>query len=161
MILTEEAIHMMKENDPSTFCTIEFYEYELQTTPIVKGGPRVDYNFTSQYIVRVDDFFLHYLQKETSTIELHQAIGTDYETRAACQLSFRDLIDKQSSRIHGSARLLCTNSSNVGMTFGTVEYWVRLIVPVEEAFRQYKQKAKALGYYATNLKVSNIIKDKQ
>ena len=147
----------MNESDPSSFCTIEFFEHELQTTPIRKGAPRVDFDFTSQYVIRVDDFFLHYLQKETATIELHQAIGSGYETRAACQLSFRDLIDKQTSRIHGAARLLCVNGSNVGVSFGTVEYWSRLLVPVDEAFRLYKQRTKALGYLATDLKVYQLL----
>lgn len=154
--MTEDALGMMNEPDPSIFATVEFYEHELQTTPIMKAmatALRVDFNFTSQYVVRVDDFFLHYLQKETATIELHQALGTDYHTRAACQLSFRELIDKQTSRVHGAARLLCVNSSHVGMTFGTVEYWARLIVPVDEAFRLYKEKTKALGYLATNINV--------
>lgn len=157
---TEEAVQIMKEMDPSTFCTIEFYEHDLQTTPIVKGQ-RPEFNFTSQYVIRVDDFFLHYLQKETATIELHQAIGSDYETRAACQISFRDLIDKQTSRIHGSSRLLCVNSSNVGVSFGAVEYWARLIVPVDEAFRLYKQKTKALGYLATNVKAAADDQDRK
>jgi protein fantom len=144
----------MNEVDPSTFCTVEFFEHELQTTPIVKGQ-KPEYNFTSQYVIRVDDFFLHYLQKEKATIELHQAIGSDYETRAACQLSFYDLIDKQTSRIHGSARLTCVQSSNVGAVFGTVEYWARLIVPVDEAFRLYKERTKALGYLVTNIKATS------
>ena len=154
MIFTDEAIRIMNETDPSTFCTIEFFEHELQTTPIVKGK-RAEYNYTSQYIIKVDDFFLHYLQKETTTIELHQAIGSDYETRAACQISFRDLIDKQVPRLHGSARLTCINSNNVGVNLGTIEYWARLIVPVDEAFRLYKERTKALGYLSTNLKAAN------
>ena len=144
----------MNETDPSTFCTIEFFEHELQTTPIVKGK-RPEYNFTSQYIIKADDFFLHYLQKETTTIELHQALGSDYETRAACQISFRDLIDKQIPRIHGNARLTCINSNNVGINIGSIEYWARLIVPVDEAFRLYKERSKALGYLASNYKAAN------
>ena len=152
-MLTDEAMRIMNELDPSTFCTVEFFEHELQTTPIVKGQ-RPEYNFTSQYIIKVDDFFLHYLQKETTTVELHQAVGSDYETKAACQLSFRDLIDKQIPRIHGQARLICVNSNNVGVNFGTLEYWARLIVPVDEAFRLYKERTKALGYLATNAKAA-------
>ncbi len=150
LVLSEEAMCLMKnEKDPSTFCTIEFFEHELQTTPILKGQ-RAEYNFTSQYVVRIDDFFLHYLQKEKSTIELHQAVGSDYETKAACQLSFRELIDKQTSRIHGHARLMCVLGEHVGVDFGQLEYWARLIVPVDEAFRLYKERTKALGYIATN-----------
>lgn len=149
LILTPEALKLMHENDPSTFCTIEFYEHEIQTTPVIKGQ-QAEYNFTSQYVIRVDDFFLHYLQKKTSTIELHQAIGSDYETRAACQLSFRDLIDREKTRIHGQAELISVVANNTGITLGVLEYWARLIVPVDQAFRLYKERVKALGYIASN-----------
>ena len=152
-MLTSEAMQLMGESDPSTFCTLEFFEHELQTTPIVKGQ-RPDFNFTSQYVIKVDDFFLHYLQRETTTVELHQAIGSDYETRAACQLSFRELIDKQVGRVHGSARLVCVSSDHVGVNFGAIDYWARLIVPVDEAFRLYRERVKALGYLATNEKAA-------
>ena len=37
MVFTDDGIRIMNETDPSTFCTIEFFEHELQTTPIVKG----------------------------------------------------------------------------------------------------------------------------
>lgn len=141
----------MGERDPSTFCTIEFFEHELQTTPKI-NGTKPEYNFTSQYVIKVDDFFLHYLQKETTTIELHKAIGSDYETKAACHLSFRDLIDKQVPRIHGSASLKCISSEHAGVSFGTLEYWARLIMPFDEAFRLYKERTKTLGYLSTNAK---------
>lgn len=36
--------------------------------------------------------------------------------------------------------------------YGTVEYWVRLKVPMEQAIRLYKERAKALGYITSNLK---------
>jgi len=146
--LSAEAVRLMAgETDPSTFCTIEFFEHELQTTPKV-NGQKPEYNFTSQYVIRVDDFFLHYLQKETTTVELHQAIGSDYETRAVCHLSFRDLIDKQVPRIHGSANLLSVDGSNV--SFATLEYWCRLIMPFDEAFRLYKERTKTLGSLSSN-----------
>jgi len=146
--LSAEAIRLMGgETDPSTFCTIEFFEHELQTTPKV-NGQKPEYNFTSQYVIRVDDFFLHYLQKELTTIELHQAIGSDYETRAVCHLSFRDLIDKQVPRIHGSANLVSVDGNNV--SFATLEYWCRLIMPFDEAFRLYKERTKTLGYLSSN-----------
>ena len=160
VILTDEALRLLKDNEPSTLCTIEFFEHELQTTPIVKGRT-AEFNFTSQYVIKVDDFFLHYLQKETATLELHQAIGSDYETKAACQLSFRELIENQVPHLRGSARLISVDSKNVGVSFGTVEYRARLIVPVEQAFRLYKERSKALGYISANLKASNQQKDKK
>jgi protein fantom len=99
----------------------------------------------------VDDFFLHYLQKEKSTIELHQVIGSNYETKASCQLNFRELIDNQTSRIHGNTQVMSTSSNGNNILLGQLEYWVRLIVPVDEAFRLYKERTKALGYISNNI----------
>lgn len=36
--------------------------------------------------------------------------------------------------------------------YGTVEYWVKLKVPMEQAIRLYKERAKALGYISSNLR---------
>ena len=67
-MLNPEALKLMNDEEPSVFCTWDFYEYEVQATPVMKG-PHPEYKFTSQYVVKVDDFFLHYLQK-VSTISV-------------------------------------------------------------------------------------------
>ena len=84
-----------KSNEPSTFCSIEFFEHELQMTPIIKGRTP-EYNFTAQYIVNVDDFLLYYLQKEYTLIELHQTVGQSFHTIAASKLSLKQLIEGKS-----------------------------------------------------------------
>ena len=61
-MLSEDGLEALGDNEPSVFATWEFYEYEIQATPVMKG-PRSEYQFTSQYLVKVDDFFLHYIQK--------------------------------------------------------------------------------------------------
>ncbi|KAJ8302489.1 LOW QUALITY PROTEIN: hypothetical protein KUTeg_018885 [Tegillarca granosa] len=145
-------IHVTKQlndEEPCIFCTWEFFEYEIQATPVLRG-PRPEFDFTSQYIVKVDDFFLHYLQKETCTLELHQSFGQDYRTIAACQLVFKDIFDKPQGRIHGVATLTCVDPDGTGIGFGTVEYWIRLRVPMEQALRLYKERTKALGYITIN-----------
>lgn len=109
-------------------------------------GRRVDFNFTSLYVVKVDDFFLHYLQKESTLVELHRALGSSYETVAACQLKLRGLLERSHGRLHGTAKLLGTHSSNDGSEVATMEYWVRLRVPMEQAIRLFKERSKALGY---------------
>lgn len=149
--LTDEALKALVDKEPSSFCTIEFYEHEVQTSPVIKGT-RPAFNFISQYVVKVDDFFLHYLQKEKATIEFHQAFGSDYKTLAACQLSFNDIIDGTKPSIHGTARLIGIDG-NVP-NFGLVEFTARLVVPVDQAFRLYKERTKALGYISSNNKKS-------
>lgn len=147
--LSEDAIRHIGDEEPSLFCTWEFFEFEIQSTPVLRGS-RPAFDFTSQYIVRVDDFFLHYLQKKTCTLELHQTFGQEYRTVAACQLVFRDLFDKPHGRIHGQATLTGITDKETGVGYGTVEYWVRLRVPMEQALRLYKERTKALGYLTAN-----------
>ncbi|XP_067651387.1 protein fantom-like isoform X8 [Haliotis asinina] len=147
--LSNDAIRALGDEEPSIFCTWEFFEFEIQSTPVVRG-PRSEYNFTSQYVVKVDDFFLHYLQKDSCTLELHQSFGQDFQTLAVCQLVFRDIFDKPHGRIHGTATFTGVGEGINGIGFGTVDYWVRLRVPMDQALRLYKERTKALGYITTN-----------
>ncbi|RUS82637.1 hypothetical protein EGW08_009590 [Elysia chlorotica] len=152
--LSKDAMEVIGDEDPSLFCTWEFFEFEIISTPVVRG-PRPLFDFTSQYIVKVDDFFLHYLQKETCTVELHQSLGQDYSTIAACQMVFRDIFDKPHGRIHGTATLTGVGDGESGIGYGTVDYWIRLRVPMEQALRLFKERTKALGYIMTNERMAS------
>lgn len=148
-----------KNNEPSTFCSIEFFEHELQMTPIIKGRTP-EYNFTAQYIVNVDDFLLYYLQKEYTSVELHQTVGQSFQTIAMSKLSLKQLIEGNQGRVHGTARLIASHQNNLDIgTFGAIEYWVRLRVPMEQAFRLLKEKMKAQGYLVTTSRPSTKTSD--
>ncbi|XP_023443592.2 protein fantom isoform X2 [Dasypus novemcinctus] len=145
---SSEVFQASGDKEPVTFCTYAFYDFELQTTPIVQGL-HPEFNFTSQYLVHVNDLFLQYIQKNTITLEVHKAYSTDYETIAACQLKFHEILEK-------NGRIFCT-ASLVGTkgdipNFGIVEYWFRLRVPMDQAIRLYRERAKALGYITSNFK---------
>uniref|UniRef100_A0A674I6Z1 Protein fantom n=1 Tax=Terrapene triunguis TaxID=2587831 RepID=A0A674I6Z1_9SAUR len=154
VIFSTEAVHAFGDQEPATFCTYAFYDFELQTTPVVRGlNP--SYNFTSQYLVRIDDFFLQYIQKSTITLEVHRALATDYETAAACQLRFHEILENN-GRIYSTA-ILVGNGGHIP-NYGTVDYWVRLRVPMDQAIRLYKERSKALGYITSNLKEHEKLK---
>ena len=57
-------------------------------------------------MVVVDDFFLHYIQKEAMNIELHRAVGTDYKTLASGKLRMNDLLEESKGRVYGNLKLL-------------------------------------------------------
>ncbi|XP_040838635.1 protein fantom isoform X1 [Ochotona curzoniae] len=145
---SSEVLQASGDKEPVTFCTYAFYDFELQTSPIVRGL-HPEYNFTSQYLVHVNDLFLQYVQKNSITLEVHQAYSTDYETIAACQLRFHEILEKN-GRIFCTATLVGTKGNIPN--FGTVEYWFRLRVPMDQAIRLYRERAKALGYITSNLK---------
>ncbi|XP_017669797.1 PREDICTED: protein fantom-like [Lepidothrix coronata] len=134
-IFSPEAMHAFGDQEPATFCTYAFYDFELQISPVVRGGAPC-YDFTSQYLVQADDTFCHYIQQSSVTLELHRAYGVEYQTLAACHLSFRGILE-DNGRIHSTANL--AGKTGHVQNYGTIEYWVRLQVPMDQAIIPYKQ----------------------
>ncbi|XP_065520195.1 protein fantom isoform X2 [Lathamus discolor] len=134
--------------EPATFCTYSFYDFELQATPIVHGRTP-SYDFTSQYLVQADDCFLHYMQQNSITFEVHHAYGTDYETIAACQLKLHKVLENN-GKIYSTANLVGIKG-NI-QNYGTVEYWIRLRIPMDQAISLYKERSKALGYLTASFR---------
>ncbi|CAB1322836.1 unnamed protein product [Coregonus sp. 'balchen'] len=145
--LSPVALEMLSDREPSTFCTYAFYDFELQATPVVRGAWPA-YDFTSQYVVRVDDLFLQYLHTGSVTLELQLARGMDFTTVAAGQLRLTQLLENN-GKAHGTVQLV--GVAGEVQSFGSVEYWVRLRVPMEQAIRLYKERVKALGYLRSAL----------
>eukprot|EP00794_Sanderia_malayensis_P018807 gene18807-20703_t len=142
--LTNNGLKKFAQADPQTFVTIEFFEYEMQATPVF-SGQRPLFNFTSQFIVVADDFFLHHIAKESALIEMHQALGTDYKTLGSASLRMNDLLEKSQEPSRGVLHLY-DEKEEVAM----LEYSIRLRVPMEQALRLYRERSKALGYITIN-----------
>ncbi|NXV80189.1 FTM protein, partial [Atlantisia rogersi] len=145
-VFTSEVMHAFGDHEPATFCTYAFYDFELQTTPIAYGRTP-SYDFTSQYLVQADDCFFHYIQQNSVTLEVHLACGIDYETVATCQLKFHEILENKET-IYNTANLVGAKGNF--QNYGTIEYWIRLRVPMEQAISLYKERSKALGYITSN-----------
>ncbi|XP_076809545.1 protein fantom-like isoform X2 [Clavelina lepadiformis] len=143
--LTKDAQIALDDRNPSLFVTYAFYDYELVSTPIQKSASPL-FDFTAQFTVKVNDLFLHHLQKESTIFELHQAMGIEHTTIAACKIKFNQLLDKPHGKLHGSASLTGLDGSN----YGSLDFWVRLRVPMDQAIRLYRERTKALGYLSAN-----------
>uniref|UniRef100_A0A8B9ICY5 RPGRIP1 like n=1 Tax=Anser brachyrhynchus TaxID=132585 RepID=A0A8B9ICY5_9AVES len=148
VIFSSAAVHAFGDHEPASFCTYAFYDFELQTTPVVRGQNPL-YDFTSQYLVQVDDCFLHYIQRNSITLEVHHAYGTDYKTVATCQLKLHEILEKN-GKIYSTA-VLVGIKGNI-QNYGTVEYWIRLRVPMDQAISLYKERSKALGYITSSFR---------
>ncbi|KAK7122042.1 hypothetical protein R3I93_022981 [Phoxinus phoxinus] len=148
-----EAVEGLKDRDPSTFCTYAFYDFELQSTAVVRGA-RPAYSFTSQYLVRVNELFLNYLHTSSVTVEVQLAEGLSFRTVAAGQLRLNQLLERD-GKVFGTIQLVgVTDEIQV---FGTLEYWLKLRVPMEQAIRLYKERVKALGYLNTSTRNSQAL----
>ncbi|KAF7235755.1 X-linked retinitis pigmentosa GTPase regulator-interacting protein 1 [Varanus komodoensis] len=143
--LSADALSLLGDPDPATFCTYSFYDFETHCTPVVSGA-RPHYDFTSQYVVRAEPVFLQYLQGATSRLDLHLASAADYTTLASCWLRFGEALGS-GEQVHATAVLHGAN----GEHFGLLEYWVRLRFPIQEVLRLHRQRAKALGYLSARV----------
>ncbi|XP_026028110.1 protein fantom isoform X1 [Astatotilapia calliptera] len=143
--LSGSALQMLGEAEPATFCTYAFYVFELHATPVVTGhSPK--YNFTSKYVVSVDERFLDYLHRGAVRVELHEALGLDWRTLAAGELHLQQLLE-QDGKVHGSVALV--GSRDEARCFGSLEFWLRLRVPMTETLRLYREKMKAVSFIIT------------
>ncbi|XP_040894790.1 protein fantom isoform X2 [Toxotes jaculatrix] len=146
-MLSPSALEALGDGEPSTFCTYSFYLFELHSTPVVRGH-KPKYGFTSKYMVNMDDQFLDYLSRCSVTVELHQALGLDWRTLATGQLRLQQLLE-QDGKVHGTVPLVGT--SDEVRSVGSVDYWLRLRIPMTETILLYKEKVKAVGYINTAL----------
>ncbi|XP_053119630.1 X-linked retinitis pigmentosa GTPase regulator-interacting protein 1 [Hemicordylus capensis] len=148
-VLSEEALRLLGDPEPVTFCTYSFYDFETHCTPMVRGT-RPSYNFTSQYVVQAEPFFLRYLQGASTRLDLHLASALDHTTLASCWLRFGEALGS-GEQVHATAALRGPH----GEDYGLLEYWTRLRFPIEQILRLYRQRAKALGYLSAGVAPSH------
>ncbi|CAM4648049.1 unnamed protein product [Caretta caretta] len=139
-VLSREALQVLGDVQPVTFCTYAFYDCETHCTPMVRGA-RPRYSFTSQYVIQAEPLFLQYLQGAAARLDLHLATATEHSTLASSWLHFRAVLGR-GERLHATAMLHGPNGENYGM----LEYWMRLCLPMEQTMRLHCERTKALGY---------------
>ncbi|GFS89708.1 protein fantom [Nephila pilipes] len=149
---TAEGLRHLSNPNAKIFLTWNFYEFELQSTPVVPAE-KPFFNFTAQYTVEVDDYFLCSLHENAVTFELHESIGVDYKTLSSCSINFSNIFTKSEGRILGTQKLLGTNEEK-NVEFGIIDYWIQLKIPVEDALKFFKERIKALKYIHSNKGIS-------
>ncbi|TSM52253.1 Protein fantom [Bagarius yarrelli] len=143
-----EALDSLGDKEPATFCTYAFYDFELQSTAVVRG-PQPVYNFTSQYLVKVDDLFLQYIHSSSVTVEVQLAECLTFRTIAAGQIRLSHVLERD-GKVFDTLQLV--GLSGEIRVFGTLDFWLRLRVPMEQAIRLYKERVKAVGFLNSSVK---------
>ncbi|XP_037690422.1 X-linked retinitis pigmentosa GTPase regulator-interacting protein 1 [Choloepus didactylus] len=143
--LTSAALAQAGDNQPTTFCTYFFYDFETHCTPLAVG-PQPLYDFTSQYVVETDSLFLHYLQGASARIDLHQAMACEHHTLATGWICFNRVLETV-EKVHGSAILTGAG----GEDFGVLEYWMRLHFPIRPSLQAWRKRKKVQAYLSANV----------
>jgi hypothetical protein len=139
---TVESFHLNKHEfpglsaPPEVFFTFDFFEHPTQTTS-VRSAYFAGVSFTAQYVVTVDDFLLHYMQRRTMSLELMQARGVDFECVGRAHVSFRSMLERNGT-VHLSAEILSTSRKNT--VLGTVRYSMKFLVHNRELLSRFRQR---------------------
>lgn len=127
--LSSSALKLLGEGEPATFCTYVFFRFDIHSTPVVRGQ-HPKYSFTSKYIVKMEEDFLDYVSSCSVLVELHQRlVGCEWRTMATAHLPLRQLLEHD-GKVQGSVPLV--SLTNEALAFGSLDYCIRLKLPVTE-----------------------------
>ncbi|VDO63094.1 unnamed protein product [Haemonchus placei] len=77
------------------FLSLEFFDFELQTTPMLTKQTNA-LDFTTIYSVVVSNLFVHYIETNGITIELYSPQNTAYKLLAAGVVNLKPLLQERS-----------------------------------------------------------------
>ncbi|WKX93382.1 hypothetical protein Q1695_010994 [Nippostrongylus brasiliensis] len=120
---------------PAYFLSLEFFDFELQTTPILtKQKTALDY--TTIYSVVVSNLFVHYIETNGITIEMYSPQNTSYALLAAGVVNLKPLLQKGAkSRLLGELKLISLDS---GATIATLTYELNCTQQLEKAIANFQ-----------------------
>ena len=117
----------------TTFCMIDFFEYETQASPLASGA-EAKYNFSALFKVTTDHFLLRHLSTENLVIEINRTKHADFEQLGQCVIPLRKLL-------HGDGKIsldaLEIVSVKDGTCIGTLNILIQLTTPLGDLFKTY------------------------
>nr|CDJ89753.1 ER to Golgi vesicle transport protein, putative [Haemonchus contortus] len=124
---------------PAYFLSLEFFDFELQTTPMLTKQTNA-LDFTTIYSVVVSNLFVHYIETNGITIELYSPQNTAYKLLAAGVVNLKPLLQKGAkSRLAGELKLISLES---GGTVAILNYELNTTEQLGKAITSF-QKAEA------------------
>ena len=74
-----------------TFLLCDFYDFESQSTPLIRGDSPV-YNFATTFVIQMNEFLMDYLATEDLVFELHETIQGDFQLLGRATLSLQSIL---------------------------------------------------------------------
>ena len=125
---------------PTTFLSLDFFQHDTQATPM-RQGLSPEYDFTAQYVLTVDDLFLHYISTTSLTLEVHQSWGVEAQMVARADCPLRELL-QGASKVSKVAQLFATVGAPAGgaKVVGSLVYEMRMRRRVDVAVHAFLQR---------------------
>uniref|UniRef100_A0A1I7Y837 C2 domain-containing protein n=1 Tax=Steinernema glaseri TaxID=37863 RepID=A0A1I7Y837_9BILA len=125
---------------PQLFLSVEFFDFELQTTDVFPG-PEVLLDFSTIYDVVVSNLFLHYVETDGITVELYEARANTYSLCGTGVIKLRNLVSlKAESTLKGEISMI---SSDRCSEIGTLSYSLSVKEDLLRALKAHKKQTVA------------------
>jgi hypothetical protein len=133
-----------------TFVVIDFYDFATQVTPLGIGR-NPTYNHDMKYVITVDDFFFHYLERTSVSFGLYYSNGLQFVQIGFGVAKFVDIVG---SKFKTSSYVIDVLGLDM-KPLGKLEYQISLQVSMPLAVKAYHERATALNLL-TNSQPENI-----
>ncbi|CAJ0959830.1 unnamed protein product, partial [Mesorhabditis belari] len=125
---------------PSFFFSIEFFDFELQTTNVLSGD-RVPLNYTFLYNVVVSKLFLHYIQTDGLQVEMYRPNGgVKCDHLGSSVLSLKSLINSRTGKYAGELKILSLEN---GHPIATINYELAIARDLTKSLNSYASQETA------------------
>jgi len=132
---------------PATFVSFDFFQHDTQATPM-RQGLSPEYDFTAQYILVVDDLFLHYAATTVLTLDVNQSWGVECQQVARCDVPLRELLQAKQGKHLKYAQLFSVADADAdalpGQTgprvVGSVVYEIRMRRRIDVPVHSFMQR---------------------
>ncbi|CAB3403825.1 unnamed protein product [Caenorhabditis bovis] len=118
------------------FFSLEFFDFQLETTPIVEPKQQ-KMDFTTVYNVVVSNLLIHYLQTNGITIEMYKPGKDHYQLIAAGTVSLAPLLDPKIVNKYCSEIRL--RSIDTGEEICILQYEIEVTQPFTETFKRFRK----------------------
>lgn len=142
--LNEEGTKLSSSAKPMLFLALEFFDFELQTTPLIQG-PETSFDYSSVYDVIISNLFIHYIETDGITVELFEVKGVNYEQWGAGTVSLKRLLDV-STPANITGRLQIHSINDQATSIGTLEYRLEVPFNLIKALNAQKRRITASTY---------------
>ena len=128
---------------PSTFCSFDFYQHDTQASPM-RQGLEPEFDFTAQFVLEVNDLFLHYAATSVLAIELYQSLGVECALVARTDAPLRELLQGRRGKLVKHAQLYSVSepsgASGAPQVVGTLVYEMRMRKKIDAPVHSFMQR---------------------
>lgn len=136
----------------TTCAIIDFSEFETEISCIGFGSKPI-YDYTSRFVVTVDDFFLKYLQSTSVPITIYHTNGMDARPIGYSLANFQEIVTMDSKSFTYVSDIL----SNERTVIGKLEYRLDIEISMPMAIRAFHERSTALNLISkSNLELNDI-----